>query len=146
MNRRRPVSIRSLRDRSLPTFELLEQRRLMTASLDIQGVQPDAFSQPQIHALVRTTATGQPLSAPDYFGGQTFDITGFLDTGTSEVLLSQETAQALNIAPATYNGQTISFGDVGVQGLEQFNVSNPLYVSLAPYTPTVDVDNPATFQ
>ena len=126
------------------TLESLELRRLLAiaATFDIAGVQPAAFSQPQIHALFRNTATGAPLTDPS---GEVFDVTAYLDTGTSEVLLSQETADALGIARASFNGQPIVFSDVGVAGTEDFGVSAPLYTSLAPFTPSADVNNAATY-
>ena len=47
------------------SLELLERRRLLAgATFDISGVQPAALSQPQIHALFRTTASGAPLTEP----------------------------------------------------------------------------------
>lgn len=41
--------------------------------------------------------------------------------------------------------QEILFEDVGVGGSEFFNVSEPLYVSVAPFHAEADIDNPATY-
>ena len=111
---------------------------LAAATFDISGVQPAALSQPQIHALFRNTATGAPLRDPL---GDVFDVTAYLDSGTSEILLSRETADALHIERALFNGQPIVFSDVGVAGTENFGVSSPLFTSLAPFTPSADVNN-----
>src|SRR5262249_29217036 len=101
--------------------------------------------QPQIHALFRTTPDGDPLQA-DAGGVTTFDVSAFLDTGTSGMLLSQETAQGLGINQSQFNGQDVVFGDVGVGGVDSFFVSDPVYTALAPFTPTADVDNINTYQ
>src|SRR5947207_15464969 len=79
-------------------------------------------------------------------GGTSFDVQAFLDTGTSGMLLSQETAQGLGIASSTYNGQPVTYSDVGVGGTEDFDVSQQIYTALAPFTPTADVDNINTYQ
>jgi hypothetical protein len=120
--------------------------RLVLSSFDISGVQAAALDQPQIHALFRTTANGTPLQASDGFGGFSFDVQAFLDTGTSGLLLSQETAQGLGIASSTFGGQTVTYADVGVAGAELFDVSTPVYAALAPFIPTADVDNINTYQ
>ena len=133
-----------MKTRACLFYELLESRYCLS-TFDIQGVQAAALDQPQIHALFRRSAAGTPLSASDGFGGTTFDVTGFLDTGTSATLLSQETAQGLGILSATSGGKPVVFSDVGVGGSENFDVSEPLYSALAPFFPTVDTDNAATF-
>ncbi|HEY2586098.1 MAG TPA: hypothetical protein VGI81_10085 [Tepidisphaeraceae bacterium] len=114
--------------------------------LIIQGVQPAAFDQPQIHAAITRPGDTQPLSADDGFGGTTFDVQAFLDTGTSGFVLSQETAQALGIASEQVNGANATYYDFGVAGAEDFDISEPLNFSLAPFQPNADVDNPADWQ
>lgn len=135
---------RGLRVRLIP-LERLEPRYCLSATFDVSGVQAAALDQPQIHALFKSTASGAPLTASDGMGGTSFDVQAFLDTGTSGMLLSQETAQGLGIASSTYQGQTVTYADVGVGGAELFDVSTPVYTSLAPFIPTADVDNPATY-
>jgi hypothetical protein len=98
---------------------------------DIAGVQPAAYDQPQIHALFRTSANGTPIEGTDILGNDSYDIQGFLDTGTSGVLLSQEAAGRFGFNPSTYNGTTVTFSDVGVGGTEDFSVSDPYYISMA---------------
>src|SRR5689334_16079394 len=82
---------------------------------DIRGIMPAALDQPQINAVVRMPVpAGSPLNDPLYadFGGGTrsFNITAFLDTGASGVLLSNNTASFLGdlynpgVQTATYNG------------------------------------------
>lgn len=112
----------------------------------IQGVQPAALDQPQIHALLQRPGTSQPISASDGFGGTTFDIQAFLDTGTSGFILSQETAQGLGVQSETVNGQNATYTDFGINGGEDFDISEPLKIALAPFTPNADVDNPADWQ
>ncbi len=132
------------------TPERLEPRRLLNHAVAatpilIEGVQPVAFDQPQIHAIFRRGASGAPLSANDGLGGTSFNVQAFLDTGTSGMLLSQETATGLGINSQTSRGRPITFSDVGVAGNENFDVSESLYTALAPFTPSADVDNEATY-
>lgn len=131
----------------------LEQRVLWSgggvvpsAPIVIEGVQPAALDQPQIHALLERPGTSQPLSADDGFGGTTFDIQAFLDTGTSSFILSQETAQGLGVQSEAVNGQNATYTDFGINGGEDFDISEPLNIALAPFTPNADVDNPADWQ
>jgi hypothetical protein len=111
----------------------------------IQGVQPAAFDQPQIHAAFSRPGDVTPITATgdDGYGNtySTFDVQAFLDTGTSGFVLSQETAQGLGLASEQVNGQNVTYSDFGVVGAEDFDVSEPLNVSLAPFQPNVDVDN-----
>src|SRR5712671_7266975 len=95
-----PVAQR--RPRTSPWWETLELRRLLS-TYDISDVQSaSAVLPPQINAFFRTTPTGAPLDA-----GGTFNVQAYLDTGTSGLLLSQETADALGIFESTYNGQVV---------------------------------------
>jgi hypothetical protein len=128
-------------------WEVFEPRRLMAAGapIDIEGVQNAALDQPRIHAYISLSPGGEPLVAEDPFFGETFDITAFFDTGASGVLISKETADALQVARATFNGAPVEFEDVGVGGSSFFDVSEPIYVSVAPYNPDADVDNPSTY-
>jgi hypothetical protein len=135
-------------------LDALEARRMLshahaaaatTAPTVIDGVQPAALDQPQIHMLLRRTSSGAPLSGADLFGNTSFDVQAFLDTGTSGMLLSQETAQTLGINSSTYKGQPVAFSDAGVAGAEAFDVSESLYAAFAPFTPSADVDNLATY-
>ena len=127
--------------------EPLESRVLFSGAIDIVGVQNAALDLPRVHALLRRTPDGTPLTAEDpFFGGDTFDIQGFYDTGASGVLLSQATADAMGVVRSTdSNGVPVSFEDVGVAGSSFFDVSEPLHVSIADFSPTRDVDNPQTY-
>lgn len=135
------------------SLEPLERRLLWTTTgivpsspIVIQGVQPAALDQPQIHALLMRPGDTQPISASDGSGGTTFDIQAFLDTGTSSYILSQETAQGLGIQSETVNGQNATYTDYGVNGSSDFDISEPLNIALAPFTPNADVDNSADWQ
>lgn len=108
-----------------------------------------SLDQPRVNALVSRTPGGTPLEDAT---GTTFNIQAFFDTGASGILLSRETAYVddvnyfgLGIQKATFNGQDVIFEDVGVGGSVPFNVSEPLYLSIAPFTPTADLDNPSTY-
>src|SRR5665213_3659667 len=126
--------------------EALEARCLLSGTFDISGVQSAALDQPRINAFFRFNPTDAPLTASDPSTGlSTFNVTAFLDTGTSEVLLSQETSSALGINADTYNGQTIQFSDTGIAGSGAFNVSQPLYFATAASSDP-NVDDPTMYQ
>lgn len=122
----------------------LEPRLLMAATI-FDDVMPAALDQPRINAILRR-GTGAPLSADFGAGSETINIQAFYDTGASGVLLSPETADYLGVVRATSGGNMVVFSDVGVAGTENFNVSEPLTIGLAPYHPDADVDNLATWQ
>ena len=108
---------------------------------DIRGIMPAALDQPQINAAIRLpAAVGAPLNDPLYAdfgqGTRAFNVTAFLDTGASGVLLSNNTASFLGdlynpgVPTATYNGKTVVYQDVGVAGSDNFRVSIPVQVSI----------------
>ncbi|WP_145445494.1 aspartyl protease family protein [Mucisphaera calidilacus] len=117
-------------------------------ALEIDGVQNAALDQPQINAAIRLPGTTQPVTglAEDLFGNivETFNIQAFYDTGASGVLMSTQTADALGLTRARFEGQDVIFEDVGVGGADAFNVSEPLMIDLAPF-PSVAIDDPATY-
>lgn len=116
------------------------------SALDFPNVQPAALDQPRVNALLRLTPTGNPLAGDDIiFGDPIFNIEAFYDTGTSGMVLSDQTADFLGVQRAQFNGSTVMFEDVGVGGSSTFDVSEPLYVSLAPFNFFVDINNPDTF-
>ncbi len=99
---------------------------------DIAGVQPAAIDQPQINASISLTPGGDPLVA-DFGGVTTSNIQAYYDTGASGILLSENTADALGIARQTVGGAPAVFGDVGVAGTDNFNISQPVYVNVGAY-------------
>lgn len=134
--------------RRTPRIEPLDPRVLMAAApVDIEGVYNASLDQPRTYALLQRSPNGDPLTAIDpLFGTETFTIEGFYDTGASGVLLSKETADAMNVIRSTYEGETVLFADVGVAGSSFFEVSEPLYVALAPYGVERDLDNFDTYE
>jgi len=112
---------------------------------DIPGLQFAALDQPRINAYLTRTPGGAPIVA-DIFGTQTFNIQAYYDTGASGVLLSNNTADFLEIARSTWDGQDVVFSDIGVGGADEFNVSEPLHIALAPFHPDRQVDDITTYQ
>src|SRR5687768_9656445 len=142
-----PQRARRHTPRTAAVLEPVESRLLMAAEpLDLEGVQNAALDIPRAWALLQRSLDTDPLIASDPFFGDTFNVEVFYDTGASGVLLSKETADALGVNRATHNGEPVLFEDVGVAGSSFFNVSEPLYVSLAPYGVERDLDNIATYQ
>ena len=123
-------------------IQALEPRLLLSQTIDISGTQAAALDQPQIHVIFRDSPDGDPLGGDSPDDG--LDVAAFLDTGTSGSLLSQESASALGIDSATYDGQPVQFTDVGIAGSEPFDVSTPLYGSMAPYTTLYGTDMPVS--
>jgi hypothetical protein len=115
---------------------------------DISGVLPAAADQPQTHVLLMEAipngsggyTPGGVVQVDDGFGDTVYDIQGFLDTGTSGILLSQETQQGLNLNLDSYNGQPVTFNDVAVGGVDTYSVTTPYYLSTAPFNVNNDVE------
>ncbi len=106
---------------------------------DIDGVQPAAMDQPRINLVIRRDAHGQPLMGKSA-EGDTFNVEAFLDTGASSIALSTNTAQLLGIQREMIAKNEARFQDVGVGGGSEFAVSEPLFLSIAPMAPNVDVE------
>lgn len=103
-------------------------------AIDIQGILPTAFDQPQINVAVEVN--GKILN--DFFG-ELYPMTAFLDTGASGILISSMWADSvLEIDRAMHNGQPVRFGDVGVGGSEFFDISEPITLHIAPYAGDID--------
>ena len=100
---------------------------------NIDGVFEAALDLPRILFLLKRDPNGPPL---EYMGN--FELNwAFLDTGASGILLSRETVDYLEIS-IDPNAQ---YADVGIGGMEFFDVSEPLYIGtddfddLDPYDP-----------
>jgi hypothetical protein len=109
-------------------------------AMDFSGVLPAASDQPQINALL-IDPNGQVVSVTedDGFGDieNVYCIQAYLDTGTSGILLSQETQEGLNVGLDSYQGEPIQFYDVDIGGLNANSVTTPYTVAVAPF----DTDN-----
>jgi hypothetical protein len=157
---RETVLIRGIGDRSrllqvLVLLALALQLQATSAwAVDFAGIaQNGAIDQPQVYMLLRTTPNGTPIvgqtadtDPSDPFGTvPTIGIQAYLDTGASGILISTATAQAWGLPNSTYNGQTVTFDDIGVAGTAAFNVSNPIYAGVAPFTPTSNTEDASTY-
>ncbi|MEM6854049.1 MAG: dockerin type I domain-containing protein [Planctomycetota bacterium] len=118
---------------------------LPSSALVIDGVQVAAIDIPRINAAI--TLPGDPTS-PLTAGDPpftTFNIQAFYDTGASGVLVAKETADAIGLPLAA----GVEFGDVGVGGIDFFNVSEPINIHLAPFISPFGggqgIDDPVNF-
>jgi hypothetical protein len=109
-------------------------------AIDIQGTLPASADQPTINALLQPVGGGNPYML-DLLGFQTFNISAFLDTGTSGVVISGDTADLWGVPLS--NG--VTFSDVAIGGATDYNVTQPLNIRLAPSN-SLEVDNLATYQ
>jgi hypothetical protein len=115
---------------------------------DIVGVQPAALDQPRVYLNVRRTESSSPLAAKAD-GQASSAIEAFLDTGASALVVSDETYKALGIGKETASASTTQpsgsgdaeYEDVGVGGSEKSFISEPLFVSTAPYSSATDGSN-----
>jgi len=123
---------------------------LLTSSalaVDIEGVQPAALDQPRVNVTLRRDVKGKPLSAKGgglggLLGGgadadqSVINIQAFLDTGASGIMISGKTAESLGIKHMTIRrggkDEPIQFHDIGVGGSDAFEVSEKLFVYMAP--------------
>ncbi len=123
----------------------------------LDGVQPAALDQPQINAIIYlgNNTTPQVGQSQDPLGGlggllgdsggdsstvNFFNVQAYLDTGASSILISTPTATALNLATEMVGAQHVIYADVGVAGTDNFAVSTPVRLAVAPYIPGVDMD------
>lgn len=117
-------------------------------AVDILNVQAIALSQPSVNALVRRSFDGAPLvsNEVDQFGDPVndfrlqrlesipFDVV-FLDTGSSGLLLSAATADRVGVQRIHFpdpGGPLVEVADFGIAGSNAFNVSENLFLSVAP--------------
>ncbi len=93
----------------------------------IFDVQPVAVDQPQINGLLQVP--GGPPTDPIY------NIQAFLDTGSSGVLISNESAAVLNLNNLVVdgNGNPVTFSDVGIGGSDDFHVTQPMNVQIGSF-------------
>ncbi len=118
-------------------------------AVDLTGLSQEvAIDQPQTNMLVRNVVNGvegdpqvgqtlaiviDPDGNPDIVEENTINITAYLDTGTSSILLSTDTASVWGVPNSTFNGQQVQFQDIGIGGAANFTVSKPVTIQLAPY-------------
>lgn len=120
-------------------------------AIDLEGVQIGALDQPQINTIVRLTgfdAPPQSSTFEDPFSGETvtyYNLNAYFDTGASGILFSSATAEAFGVQPSTAQGMPVYFNDVGSTGSATFEVSQPIYLQFAPYSPNTVVDVPGHF-
>jgi Aspartyl protease len=92
---------------------------------EISGVQTVALDQPQVSARFFTSA-GDPLTLTGSFGFPTTDITAYLDTGASGVVISTSTATDPFTGTGLVPLSGATFSDFAIGGPTMFAVSEPL--------------------
>ena len=103
------------------------------SAVTIDGVLAVSQDQPQIHFYMSTLTSADPIIYDDGLGDTAYDVQAYLDTGSSGILLSQETASAFNINPTlTSAGVPVTYYDTGVAGGAGFGVSGQYRLSTAP--------------
>lgn len=111
----------------------------------LDGIQPAALDQPQINMIVypqgqnvpQIGLTQDPLTGADV---SFFNVQAYLDTGASGILISSSTADLLHLTMEKVGGVDVIYSDVGVAGTDDFSVSTPLHLGLAPFIPGQDLD------
>jgi hypothetical protein len=115
---------------------------------DIAGVLPTSIGLPEVNAVLRPTAGAAPYAGVDSFAFPLTNLRMIYDTGASGVILFEGPAQALAIPVSQFMGTDVEFADVGVGGITTFQVSDPIHMSLGPFTQdppdpyTADADYP----
>ena len=127
-------------------------------ALDIEGVQMASMDQPRVTVMLQRPGQAEPLFTKGDAGlaqmlgmdkeaaEKVIAFAAFLDTGASGISLSTQTADSLGIKRLDAAGSTITFHDVGVGGTDQFNVSEPLLISLGAYQALGVSADAASFQ
>ncbi|MEX0676857.1 MAG: PEP-CTERM sorting domain-containing protein [Pirellulales bacterium] len=113
----RPASLASL----LLAAPLVGARTALC--VDIEHVQPVTVSNPLVNGLLQP-APGSPPYSSEFLG---FNIQGFLDTGSSGVVISELTAFLLDL-PRTPG---VVHTDVAIGGETHFDVSPPLTLRIS---------------
>ncbi|MHC4456371.1 MAG: pepsin/retropepsin-like aspartic protease family protein [Planctomycetota bacterium] len=93
--------------------------------LNFDGVFEAALDIPRIWFLLKRDPNGEPLK----YEGVFYPNYAYLDTGASGILLSYVTSNYLEISIHS----TAKYADVGITGIEFFDVSEPLYIATAPF-------------
>lgn len=109
-------------------FAIFGQVNAGPGDLNFDGVFEVAIDLPRILFLLKRDFNGPPLDV----NGTFLTNYAFLDTGASGVLLSKETVDYLEVS-IDPNAQ---YADVGVTGIELFDVSELLYMGTADYSDT----------
>ncbi len=94
--------------------------------IEFENMYEAAMDIPKVSFLFRRCPTCAPLE----YDGEFVSQYGYLDTGASGILLAKETAEAMGIA-LDENGVYV---DAGVGGNEYFDISESLYLGIAPYS------------
>jgi hypothetical protein len=122
-----------------------------TQAHDIEGVQPAALDQPRINIHLRREIKGKALTTGTGKKDEesAINIQAFLDTGASGILLSGKTASALGVKHENAKGAksdvAVRFHDVGVGGTDAFDVSEKLFIFIAPYSTKSEPDQESEY-
>jgi hypothetical protein len=103
----------------------------------IENVYEAALDLPRILFLLKREPSGPPLMTKGHFELNY----AFLDTGASGIVLSRETAGLMGLAI----DPKARFADIGVGGVEFFNVSESLYIGLSGYN-AQDPGDPGSYR
>ena len=127
-------------------------------AIDIEGVQVASMDQPRVSVMLHRAGQAEPLFSKGdaalaellgldkSAGDKVTSFSAFLDTGASGISISTQTADSLGIKRLSAGGKQIIFHDIGVGGTDQFNVSEPLSVSVGPYQALGLAGDAATFK
>ena len=111
-------------------------------AVDINTIEAASLDQPAINALLQPVGGGNPYNVDPTLLPNWFTLFfPYLDTGTSGIVISSDTAALWNIPI----DPTATFSDIAVGGNTDYFVSQNLNVRLAPSNAT-DINNLATFQ
>ena len=115
------------------------------------GFQNTAAALPKTNVALSTNGT-DALVSPDGFDPNnplqsvnTITFQAFLDTGTSGIVLSRETAESFNLQKIQSGGNDVHFSDIAVGGSVQTNVSQSLHVWLTRNASSVNPEDPAQY-
>lgn len=125
----------------LTVFAALLVAARLAAAVDIIGAQEAALDMPRINAVAQPEDGGDPYVYENIFGDESINIFAFLDTGSSGVILSNSSAQALQLP----REPGVTFSDVAIGGKTDFDVSQQIRLRIAATT-AEDIDNQATYQ
>ncbi len=132
-------------------------------SEEIIGVQSAALDQPRVFMAIWRDPKGKALEfdkkqmpeadilkglglGMDENDGPAFSVRAFLDTGASDIMLSDNTAKALGVKSMMIANQQAYVYDIGVSGEEAFEISEPVYVGISNFSSSEQGENPASYR
>jgi hypothetical protein len=126
---------------AIVTCAAIVSTSLTALAVDIEGVREASLDQPRANFVIEPAAGGNPYDYENFFGDKSINIFGYLDTGASGVVISDASANELDLP----RSPGVEFFDVGVGGFTLFDVSQSVRIRAAASN-SDQIDNLGNYQ